>query len=179
VDWLFGSILREKGLEQIQDGIRLKISLQKFSQCCRLQARLKKKKKKCKNFTILKIYNLSKTHNFQNSLKIWVFITETYIQRKSCYNLLKKPPKMESENPWFRIGKWLDAFANIYPIAKLKKVIHASWWLKVRIQMYHISANGIHLNTNCLSQINNFLLRIFFSLSINDFWMKHNIVHIW
>jgi hypothetical protein len=51
-----------------------------FSQCCRLQARLKKSK--CKNFPIFKIDNFSKTQNFQNSLKIGVFILETYVQRK-------------------------------------------------------------------------------------------------
>jgi hypothetical protein len=32
-------------------------------------------KLKCKNFSILKFYDLSKTQNFQNSLKIRVFIT--------------------------------------------------------------------------------------------------------
>jgi hypothetical protein len=63
-------------LKKIQDGIRFRKFLQKsierkillqksqFSQFCRLQARLKKLK--CKNFPIFKIYNLSKTQNFQN-----------------------------------------------------------------------------------------------------------------
>jgi hypothetical protein len=67
-------------LKKIQDGIRFKKYLQKsierkillqksqFSQCCRVQARLKKLKRK--NFPIFEIYNLSKTQNFQNSLKI-------------------------------------------------------------------------------------------------------------
>jgi hypothetical protein len=101
-------------LKKIQDGIRFNISLQKSidwkillqkslsSQCCRLQARLKKLK--CQNFPILKNFNMSKTQNFQNSPKIWVFIIDTNIQRKSCYNLYEESPKknwLESENPWF------------------------------------------------------------------------------
>jgi hypothetical protein len=61
---LFGKM----ALKKIQDGIRFKISLQKSIERIELQARLKKFK--CKNFPILKIYNLSKTQNFQNSLKI-------------------------------------------------------------------------------------------------------------
>jgi hypothetical protein len=28
---------------------------------------------------------------------------------------MKKLFWLESENPWFRIGIWLDVFANIYP----------------------------------------------------------------
>jgi hypothetical protein len=89
-------------LKKIQDGIRFKISLQKsierknllqkslFSQCYRLQARLKNWNA---SFPILKICNLSKTQNFQNSLKIWVYIIEIYVQRNSCYNWHKEAPK--------------------------------------------------------------------------------------
>jgi hypothetical protein len=107
---IFGKMV----LNKIQDGVRFKISLQKSlerkillqkslcSQGCRLQARLKIMK--FKNFLIWFFFNLSKTLNFQNSLKIWVFILETYVQRKSCYKLHKESQKnwLESENPWFR-----------------------------------------------------------------------------
>jgi hypothetical protein len=36
--------------------------------------------------------------------------------------ITKKKLSLELENPWFRIGKWLDFFANIYP-----KLIWPSW----------------------------------------------------
>jgi hypothetical protein len=74
VNWLFGSIFWENGLETNSRWHLIKNFSSKslFSQCCRLQARLKKMK--CKNFPILQIFNLSKTQNFQKSLKIWVFI---------------------------------------------------------------------------------------------------------
>jgi hypothetical protein len=70
----------------LQNAIERKILNQK-----RHQARLRKLK--CKNFPILKINNLSKTQNLQNSLKILVFIPETYVQIKSCYKLHKESPK--------------------------------------------------------------------------------------
>jgi hypothetical protein len=49
---------------------------------CLLQARLRKLR--CKNFQILE------TQNFQNSLKIKVFILDTNIQRKSFFKLHQK-----------------------------------------------------------------------------------------
>jgi hypothetical protein len=125
VNWLFGSFFWENGLETNQDGIRFEISLQKskernillqksmFSQCFRLQARLKKLK--CKNFPIFKISNLWKTQHFQNSLKIWVFILETYVKRKSCYKLHKESQKKKLAGIGEPMIPTFGGLANIDP----------------------------------------------------------------
>jgi hypothetical protein len=93
-------------LSDLNFEILRKILLQKslFSQCCRFQARLRILK--CKNFPILKIYNLSNTQNFQNSLKIQVFILETYVKKKVATNYIKNHRIcfwLKSETPRFRI----------------------------------------------------------------------------
>jgi hypothetical protein len=78
------------------------------------------RKLKCKNFPILKIFNLSKTQNFLNSLKFLVFILDIYVQIFFFYKLHKESTAiicLDLENPLFRLGIWLDFLANIYPVA--------------------------------------------------------------
>jgi hypothetical protein len=58
---------------------------------------------------ILKFSKISKTQNFQNSIKIWIFTLEIYVQRKFCYKLHKESPKNLAgiENPWFQsLASW-------------------------------------------------------------------------
>jgi hypothetical protein len=107
---------------------------------------------------------LSKTQNFQNSLKIWVFSSETYVQRKSCYKLHKGSPfffLLESENPWFWIGNWLDVFANIYPLIILFCIYNIS-----KFQLFRKMRYG-HLSDECL-----FLEKLFFRQKLSSFLVK-------
>jgi hypothetical protein len=59
---------------------------------------------KCKNFPMLKIYNLSQTQNCPNSLKIHVFSCITYTQRKSCH--IKNHQKKLAEIGEFMVPIW-------------------------------------------------------------------------
>jgi hypothetical protein len=72
------------------------------------------------NFENLQFVKNTKCSKFSQNLSF--YYKDLRPKKKSCYNLHKESPKkiwLESENPWFRIGIWLNVFVNIYPGAKI------------------------------------------------------------
>jgi hypothetical protein len=83
---------------------------------------------------------VSKTQNFQNSLKI--------------QGLNNRKIWLDSENSWFRIGIWLDILANIDPEVKIENL---------KLKFENSQNNGFHISPE-----SHFQFYYFIRLSFGD-----------